>query len=72
MLTSHMRDAFGYDDYGNAPDLLAPCDKLALDNGDWIRADQNAVCKCGSINRHHPEVQGCLWLIRTCEGLVKL
>lgn len=70
-MTSLMKHNLGYDDFGNADHLLASCDKIALDEGTWIRADQNSICKCGSLNRHHPQVQGCLWLIRTCEGLVK-
>ncbi|HRP25373.1 hypothetical protein [Thauera sp.] len=67
-------EAFGYDAYGNAPDLLAPKDAEAIENGSWQRADQHATCEhCGLFYRQHPEVQGARWLRRTCRaGLVKL
>lgn len=71
MLTERMKNAFGYDEQGNCESLLANVDKERLEKGDWIRTSGESVCSCGSLNRHHPPVQGCLWLTRTCDGLVK-
>lgn len=69
-----MADAFGYDEWGNAPHLLAPVDAKALEENNWTRAAGDTICEhCGLTYRQHPEVQGCLWLRRTCKGgLVKL
>lgn len=72
-MTDAMQTALGYDDLGNNPDLLCDKDRIALDTGNWIRASGDATCKlCGSLYRIHPPVQGCLALIRGCDGLVKL
>ncbi len=63
--------AFGYDDMGNAPHLLAPMDADALERGDWQRAGQECICPtCDLPYRLHPHVQGCLWLHRICDGLL--
>ncbi len=71
-MTTEMQRHLGYDEDGNHPDLLAPADADALENGTWRRADQAVECVCGSAFWTHPRVQGALWLVRTCEGLVKL
>lgn len=72
MMTTVMQENFGYDPDGNAPHLLAPQDAEALERGDFLRVAGESQCKCGSLHRHHPPVQGALWLVRSCEGLVKL
>lgn len=73
MMTA-MLIAFGYDEYGNAPHLLAPMDADRIDQNIWYRAGQETICSvCGLPYRLHPEVQGCRWLRRVCSGdLVKL
>lgn len=73
-MTTAMATAMGYDQHGNAPDLLSPKDAAALEDNDWKRADGNAICWiCNSTYYLHPRVQGALWLRRTCDqGLVKL
>lgn len=72
-MTDAMQFALGYDAYGNNCDLLCEADRIALDTGNWLRVSGDAVCKiCGSVYRIHPPVQGCLSLIRGCDGLVKL
>lgn len=70
MLTDKMREAFGYDSFGNSPQLLAEADRLAL--LDLRRAGGDVVCRCGVKYVNHPAVQGALWATRTCEGIVKL
>lgn len=70
-LTEAMRDALGYDEWGNNEALLAPVDKQALEEGTWMRAAGSMLCECGIEYRLHPKVQGCLWLTRTCLGLKK-
>jgi hypothetical protein len=72
-MTDLMRHNLGYDENGNNTSLMSPGDFEAFKLGYWRRADQNTVCVCGSTFREHPQVQGALWLIRTCtDGLVKL
>lgn len=69
--TTEMLAHFGYDAFGNAEHLLAPRDKVVLLDGSWIRADGEASCQmCGVAYRLHPEVQGALWLRRSCSGLL--
>ena len=71
--TTAMQKAFGYDDMGNAPHLLAEVDRAALDAGQDRRVSGDAICPiCGSAYRVHPDVQGALWAKRGCEFLVKL
>lgn len=74
-------EALGYDDLGNCPALLHPDDKKRIEgelpNGRYglsgvPRAGGDSPCKCGFILYHHPQVQGALYLTRTCEGIVKL
>lgn len=72
MLTTLMREAFGYDEFGNAPHLTAPIDAEAIFQGRFTRVAGEAECPCGVLYRQHPQVQGCLWLHRACDGLVKL
>lgn len=68
-----IRDSLGYDDFGNHPDLLAAKDKQDIEAGRYTRVSHMASCKCGYLMHQHPQVQGALWLRRTCEGiLVKL
>lgn len=71
-MTEELRIGLGYDEQGNNPDLLAPVDLQALEAGKWRRADQAVICRCGLPFAIHPRVQGALWLVRTCDGLVKL
>lgn len=62
-----------YDSFGNNPDLLTRADKRNIDAGRYLRASGDFECRCcGFPLRHHPRVQGALWLTRGCEGLVKL
>ena len=71
---TRIKEAHGYDEHGNAEHLLAPRDRVALEDGTWNRADGEVLCEiCGLPFRLHPHVQGALWLRRTCvDGLVKL
>lgn len=73
-MTTEMSAAFGYDDLGNAPDLLAEKDRKVLQEGSWTRSSADMICwRCNIAYRLHPRVQGALWLRRTCDaGLVKL
>lgn len=71
-LTEAMRRAFGYDDFGTSERLLAETDRQAIDAGEYVRVAGESECTCGLKHRLHPPVQGALWLIRSCEGLVKL
>lgn len=72
-MMSSVKFGLGYDDFDNAPHLLAEADKRVIDQGLWIRASQDAICcVCGEKFKYHPQVQGALWLRRGCEGLVKL
>lgn len=72
MLPEVMAEGLGYDWMGNNPDLLAPADAKALEEGTWVRVSGEAECPtCGYPLRMHPKVQGCLWLIRGCKGLYK-
>jgi len=71
-MTTAMSVAFGYDDHGNSPALLAEADRLVIDAGKFVRVAGEAPCQCGSLYRHHPTVQGAIWLHRACDGLVKL
>lgn len=69
MLTDKMREAFGYDSFGNCDRLLAEADR----DVDVPRAGGDVVCRvCGVKYYAHPAVQGKLWATRTCEGIVKL
>lgn len=67
-----MAEALGYDEMGNAPKLLTTDDALAIWEGSWRRASGDVICRCGANFYSHPRCQGALWLVRTCEGLVKL
>jgi hypothetical protein len=71
-MTDQMRDAMGYDAWGNAPHLVAPQDAVALN--DVPRASGDVICRhCHVLYRMHPVVQGALWATRTCkDGIVKL
>lgn len=72
MLTEKMRDAFGYDSFGNSDHLLAEKDRQEMDAG-VPRAGGTVLCPvCGVTYNAHPAVQGALWATRTCEGIVKL
>lgn len=71
MLTTAMREAFGYDSFGNAEDLIAEKDKRVIEAG-INRASGGVICRCRLPYYSHPPVQGALWLTRTCEGLYKL
>jgi len=72
MLTDKMREAFGYDSFGNSHKLLASHDRLMM-RRNVPRAGGDVVCTvCGVIYARHPPVQGALWATRTCEGIVKL
>lgn len=71
MMTTAMKEAFGYDDLGNAPRLLAEMDRLDMERG-IKRAGGGVICSCGVLYHNHPPVQGALWLTRTCQGLFKL
>jgi hypothetical protein len=69
--TTRILEALGYDDMGNNPDLLCERDKAAIDRA--LRVSGDATCLgCGELYRLHPRVQGALWLVRACDGLVKL
>lgn len=69
-----MRYGLGYDENGNAPDLLCSEDMSKIQNGQTYRASGEVSCpRCGFKYREHPPVQGALWLNRICSGdLVKL
>jgi hypothetical protein len=71
-LTDKMRDAMGYDAFGNAPALVAAQDEAMLSN--IPRAGGDVICDhCGLVFNRHPAVQGALWATRTCkDGIVKL
>ena len=71
-MTDKMREAMGYDMFGNAPHLVAAQDEIALSN--IPRAAGSVICDhCGVAFVHHPVVQGALWATRTCkDGIVKL
>lgn len=71
-MTDKMREAMGYDSFGNAPHLVSAQDKIALRN--VSRAGGDVICShCHVLFRMHPVVQGALWATRTCkDGLVKL
>lgn len=70
-MTDKMRTALGYDEMGNAPQLLARCDEDVMPRIN--RASGDVVCAvCGVKYYNHPPVQGALWATRTCEGIVKL
>ena len=72
-MTEAMQTALGYDSFGNNFDLLCEKDRIALETGNWLRVSGEATCRvCGSVYRLHPPVQGCLALVRGCDGLVKL
>lgn len=72
MLTDQMREAFGYDSYGNSMRLLCQSDRIMMARG-VPRAGGDVACRtCGVLYRNHPAVQGALWATRTCEGIVKL
>lgn len=72
-MTTKMREAFGYDDFGNAPKLMCVVDMVAMDKG-VPRASGTVLCTvCGCTYNIHPAVQGATWATRTCDaGLVKL
>jgi hypothetical protein len=67
-----LRSNLGYDSLGNAPHLLCPNDKIAIESGDYKRVGGEALCTCGLPYNLHPPVQGALYLTRSCQGLVKL
>jgi hypothetical protein len=71
-MTDKMREAMGYDSYGNAPHLVSAQDEVAL--CDVPRAGGGVIClHCGLAYCSHPAVQGALWATRTCkDGIVKL
>lgn len=73
MLIDKMRDAFGYDSFGNSWELLAQADRIKINNG-IPRAGGGVICEhCGVAYYRHPPVQGALWATRTCRaGIVKL
>lgn len=73
MLTERMRDAFGYDTFGNCSKLLCAHDRLMMRRG-VPRASGMVLCSvCGVTYNAHPAVQGALWATRTCDsGIVKL
>ncbi|AEG53175.1 hypothetical protein LOF17_25875 [Sinorhizobium meliloti] len=82
MTSPSILHSLGYDDWGNNPDLLHPNDKAIIDgeveNGRYgkvgvPRAGGRADCNvCGYPLELHPKVQGALYFIRSCEGIVKL
>jgi hypothetical protein len=74
VLTDKMREAFGYDSFGNSHKLLSSFDRLMMHRrGGVPRAGGDVVCAvCGVKYVLHPPVQGALWATRTCEGIVKL
>lgn len=68
-----VRMGLGYDEFGNAPDLLTPVDRRNIDNGRVLRVSGDALCPgCLEPFRFHPQVQGALWARRGCHHLVKL
>jgi hypothetical protein len=72
MLTEKMREAFGYDQFGNSHKLLSSYDRLMMRRG-VPRAAGTVLCQqCMVTYNLHPPVQGALWATRTCEGIVKL
>lgn len=73
MLTDQMREAFGYDMYGNSAGLLATLDRHKIARG-VPRATGTVLCSvCQVTYNLHPPVQGALWATRTCDvGIVKL
>lgn len=71
-MTERMQELLGYDAFGNNFSLMCAGDREILESGNWIRASGDVECICGAAYRLHPPVQGCLSLIRTCQGLVKL
>lgn len=73
MLTDQMREAFGYDMYGNSRKLLAKSDRHMMNKG-VRRATGTVLCSvCKVTYNLHPPVQGALWATRTCDvGIVKL
>lgn len=65
--------SLGYDSMGNASHLLSEEDKIAVGSGKYERVAGDAICpNCGYPYKQHPDVQGALWLVRACWGLVKL
>lgn len=67
-----MRDAFGYDTFGNSPRLVCLADEEEMERG-VPRAGGMVMCSvCRATYNVHPPVQGALWATRTCEGIVKL
>lgn len=72
-MTEDMREALGYDEFGNNPRLLHPSDERIISKGEVRRVNGDMLCqKCHMPVRLHPKVQGALWVTRSCEGLVKL
>lgn len=75
MLTTVMREAFGYDSFGNCSKLLSSYDRLMMRRGRGVpRAGGTVLCSvCKCTYNVHPPVQGALWATRTCDaGIVKL
>lgn len=72
-MTSAMKDAQGYDTFGNCSKLLCAHDRLHMRRG-IPRATGTVICSvCGCTYNLHPAVQGALWATRTCDtGIVKL
>lgn len=73
MMTSLMKESFGYDMFGNCSKLLSAHDRLMMRRG-VSRASGTVLCSvCGVTYNLHPAVQGALWATRTCDaGIVKL
>lgn len=73
MMTSAMKEAFGYDALGNCERLVCLDDRIEMEKG-IRRAAGMVVCDhCGCTFNMHPPVQGALWATRTCmDGIVKL
>lgn len=75
MMTTQMKEAFGYDTFGNCSKLLSSFDRLMMyRRGGVQRAGGTVLCSvCGVTYNAHPAVQGALWATRTCDaGIVKL
>ena len=67
-----IRENLGYDAHGDNPDLLLPADRAVIMSGGVRRTGGAVLCRCGLYYHQHPCVQGALYLLRTCEGIVKL
>lgn len=73
MIPATTLEGLGYDLFGNADHLLTERDQDVIDAGLYVRVHGDAECPvCRHAYRHHPVVQGALWLVRGCDRLVKL